>query len=285
MNIKPLADAVNYLTRRVDEPYSRRFSLDYRVSVVSGGEKKYSYRRQSLRAHHNSVALAEPGEVHEGAPVGDFFDLRMLSLTPETFVAYIPDGDGGVDTLPTFAKPVINDLQLSSQLCTLFDGMDGEYDAAYRKLYVEEALQSIIATLTRYSTNRRVEGPLTRERYAIRKSISVIHDSFDETLSLDQLARASGLPKYRFLRAFRVEMGLPPHRYQLNLRVEKAKRMIALGKPLAQVALDSGFHDQSHFHRHFSDVIGLSPMAYRRAISSAKKMHVDRLRQAEYQPD
>jgi AraC-like DNA-binding protein len=270
MKTMRLAASVDYLSRTVDAPYSRRFSLDYRIGLVSNGVKKYSYRKKDMLAGHDSIALAEPGEVHTGAPAGESFELRMLSLTPEAIAAFVPEDCGCDNAYPTFTQPVFTDRMLSGQLRTLFDGIRGQGDPAYRQLYIEESLQSVVALLMASHAGRAFQEPSTRERQAVRKAINLIHDLYDKTLSLDLIARESGLPKYRFLRAFRAEVGLPPHRYQLHFRLEKAKRLIALGTPLTQVALSSGFYDQSHFHRHFIELIGLSPRDYRQATFSAR---------------
>lgn len=271
MNAVRLAPSVDLLSRRVEVPYSRRFSLDYRIGLVTNGIKKYSYRKKDLFADHDSIALAEPGEVHTGAPIGAFFDLKMLSVSPEALAEFVPEDSGCKNEYPTFAKAVINDRDLCGQLRALFVGIHGQHDPACWSLYVEQSLQSIIALLMARHAGQTFQEPSTRERQAVRKAVTFIHDLYDRTLSLERLARESGLPKYRFLRAFRAEIGLPPHRYQLHLRLEKAKRMIACGTPLAQVALFGGFYDQSHFHRHFTRLIGLSPSDYRTATASARR--------------
>jgi AraC-like DNA-binding protein len=270
MNAVRLANSVDFLSRTVDSPYSRRFSLDYRIGLVTRGTKKYTYRKRVLLADHNSIALAEPGEVHTGAPVREPFELRMLSLQPEALAEFVPQDCGYASALPSFDKPVFSDRELNNLLTGLFDGIGCGHDPECWKLYVDECLQSIVALLMARNTGLPHQEPPTRDRQAIQKAMSLIHDLYDRPLSLEEIARESGLPKYRFLRAFRAEVGLPPHRYQLHFRLEKAKRSIAMGTPLAEVALSSGFYDQSHFHRHFTGLTGISPHAYRLATAAAK---------------
>jgi AraC-like DNA-binding protein len=65
-------------------------------------------------------------------------------------------------------------------------------------------------------------------------------------------------------RRFGAAMGLPPHRYHLQLRIDAAKRKLAAGESIVQVAIDLGFSDQSHFTRLFSRVVGATPAQYQK---------------------
>ena len=61
-------------------------------------------------------------------------------------------------------------------------------------------------------------------------------------------------------------MGLAPHEYQVQLRVNRARALLESGESAAQAALDSGFADQSHLNRHFRRILGLTPGAYRKIV-------------------
>ncbi|MBL8967190.1 MAG: AraC family transcriptional regulator [Spirochaetaceae bacterium] len=78
-------------------------------------------------------------------------------------------------------------------------------------------------------------------------------------LTLDELAEASGLSKYRFIAAFKAAFGLSPHAYLLNERVNRAKRLLADGVKPAEAALECGFCDQSHLSRVCSRLSGSTP--------------------------
>lgn len=82
-------------------------------------------------------------------------------------------------------------------------------------------------------------------------------------LALSTLAAAAGLSRYQFLRAFSRLTGLPPHAYLLQRRVQRARRLVRAGLPLAEAAAASGFADQSHMTRCFVRSLGLTPGAFR----------------------
>jgi AraC family transcriptional regulator len=69
-----------------------------------------------------------------------------------------------------------------------------------------------------------------------------------------------------FARAFRDTLGVPPHRYVLQRRIDRAREMlIRTEAPLSEIAVNTGFADQSHFARHFHRLVGVAPSAFRRA--------------------
>lgn len=82
---------------------------------------------------------------------------------------------------------------------------------------------------------------------------------------LKDLAEQTGLSPSRFGRAFKLSMGISPHRWQMNLRVLEAQEMLRDGKrSLADIAHATGFAEQSHFSRVFKEVVGIPPGAWQR---------------------
>ncbi|MBI1877856.1 MAG: helix-turn-helix transcriptional regulator, partial [Chloroflexi bacterium] len=72
----------------------------------------------------------------------------------------------------------------------------------------------------------------------------------------------SNLSPFHLLRAFRAELGLPPHAYLTQIRIERAKALLAQGWPVAQVAFETGFADQSHLTKRFKGIVGVAPGQY-----------------------
>jgi transcriptional regulator GlxA family with amidase domain len=74
------------------------------------------------------------------------------------------------------------------------------------------------------------------------------------------LAEIAQLSVHHFARAFRQSLGIPPHNYIVQRRVEHAQRLLRnTNLPLSEIAIEAGFTDQSHLARHFRTIIGVSP--------------------------
>jgi AraC-like DNA-binding protein len=100
------------------------------------------------------------------------------------------------------------------------------------------------------------------EPQAVRWIRDYIFDNFAGSISLDQLATLTNLTPYYLNRAFRRHVGIPPHEYQIQVRITRAKALLRKRVPIADVALTTGFADQSHFGRHFRRVVGMTPATY-----------------------
>jgi AraC-like DNA-binding protein len=84
---------------------------------------------------------------------------------------------------------------------------------------------------------------------------------------LEELAERAGMSRFALVRAFAREVGIPPHTYQIHLRVQRARELIAGGSSLSEVSLEVGFTDQSHLNRHFKRLIGITPGLYARSLA------------------
>ncbi len=83
-------------------------------------------------------------------------------------------------------------------------------------------------------------------------------------MSLAELAAVAGLSRFELVRRFRDQVGVPPHVFQINLRVEYARRMLTSGVAPAAVAAACGFADQPHLTRTFKRAVGVTPARYAR---------------------
>jgi AraC-like DNA-binding protein len=93
----------------------------------------------------------------------------------------------------------------------------------------------------------------------------VLRGSFDAELSAADLAEAAGCSRFAVYRAFRAAYGMAPSDYRRQVRLAEARRLLASGRPVGEVAAAVGFADQSHLTRWFVRSYGLTPGAYRRA--------------------
>jgi AraC-like DNA-binding protein len=97
-----------------------------------------------------------------------------------------------------------------------------------------------------------------------RRVCDYIEGHLDEKMRLDGLAALSGLSTDHFARAFHRSMGVPPHTYLLRRRLEHVEHMLRETRaPLSEIALATGFSDQSHLARHFRRWAGMSPRQVR----------------------
>lgn len=79
---------------------------------------------------------------------------------------------------------------------------------------------------------------------------------------IGQLAAAVGLSRFHFIRAFHANTGMTPHAFQLDCRINRARRLLRAGVSLAETAQSLGFSDQSHFQHAFKQRVAVTPRQY-----------------------
>jgi YesN/AraC family two-component response regulator len=128
------------------------------------------------------------------------------------------------------------------------------------------------------SMNQTVETnvvvPVSRYQVGLRKTLNYIHDHFEQSLSLEDMAVMSGASETYFCRLFKHETGMTFLNYQNGLRIERACLLL---RDTSDNALDIcyavGFNDYTHFGRQFKKNTGMSPASFRK-----KNHHVRRIR-------
>lgn len=137
-------------------------------------------------------------------------------------------------------------------------------------LYIDCLAHTIAAHLLHRYGARPTSEAIGRARPALSQSglqraVDYIETALEEDLSLEVLAAQAGYSSHFFARAFRAQMGVSPHRYILDRRIERAKHLlIHTDMPLVQIALHTGFSSQSHFSSAFKRLTGVTAGGYRR---------------------
>jgi AraC family transcriptional regulator len=109
---------------------------------------------------------------------------------------------------------------------------------------------------------RPYTGGLSQAR--LQHAIDYIQARLDKKLSLDAIATELNLSIHYFCELFTQSMGIPPYKYVLQQRVERAKLLLKQSeKPLTEIAFECGFAHQSHLNRHFRKLTGITPKRYR----------------------
>jgi AraC family transcriptional regulator len=136
------------------------------------------------------------------------------------------------------------------------------------RLFADHAARAVTAHLIRSYGTSRVHQNGSRgglARWQERRAKELLQADLARDVSLAELASACRLSCSHFSQAFKQTVGCPPHQWLLQQRVERAKQLILNTKlPLSEIALATGFADQSHFTRVFSQRVKASPAAWRR---------------------
>jgi AraC-like DNA-binding protein len=129
-------------------------------------------------------------------------------------------------------------------------------------LECESRLAGAVRLLLSCCAERAVPDPKPHDRRTLSRVRDVLEARYAENVSLPELAGVAGIGRFHLAHAFAHQYGLPPHAYRVALRVSKARALLARGVPPAEVALATGFSDQSHLTRAFRRFVGVTPAHY-----------------------
>jgi transcriptional regulator GlxA family with amidase domain len=102
---------------------------------------------------------------------------------------------------------------------------------------------------------------------AMRRVHEYVEAHLHNSIELVELSGIAGLSVFHFAREFKQSAGVTPHYYLVRKRVERAKELLAgTDHSLSEIAFATGFSDQSHFTRHFRQIIGITPGQFRRSL-------------------
>ena len=227
-------------------------------TVERGAPVSYRCNKRALTRCPQVGMLMGPGQLHADDAYSGPSDYRILRIAP-CVLARAATRLGLLSANLTVAEHEIasaatNDLFLS--LHAAFEsGRDG---AAMHRL-----LDACIGEIVRRCTT---QAPPTVERREVRRARQFIRDNARESLTLADIAAAAGRSKWGLASLFRDQVGVPPHQYMVQMRLARARTLLATGRPCSEVAFDVGFCDQSHLNRWFGRAYGVTPGEYQRTL-------------------
>lgn len=242
-----------------DRTFVRHMHDQFGIGLLVHGAQRSASGRSQVEAVAGDLISVNPAEVHDGAPVGGAGRRwHMLYFKPGWIADVLDDmaADAGRPARE-FAYPVLRSRLAAALFRALYQSVAGAGECA-DCLAIDETLPLLIAHLLDHTPASPVPDN------AASRAKAMIDDAPLASVSLATLATEAGLSRFQLVRAFARLTGLTPHAYLVQQRIQRARRLIAAGIPLAEASFASGFADQSHMTRCFVSSFGYSPGKYAR---------------------
>jgi AraC-like DNA-binding protein len=239
------------------EAFSPHRHDTYAIGVTLAGVQTFRYRGQQCFCLPGQLHILHPDEVHDGGSgTEEGFAYRIVYLDP----CLIREALARM-SLPFVRSPIME--AAAGRLGSLREAwdIDAQIDDLSR---IEIALAA--ADLLVAASSGQPARPAALAAAAVTRVRDLIAAAPAERHSMDELERVCGLDRWTLARQFRVLFGTSPSRFRTLRQLDRVRRLLRNGAPLAEASLEAGFADQSHMTRRFKSAYGLTPAVWATAI-------------------
>lgn len=250
----------------MSDPATDDLSIVQNTTAGIGASVDFGAGRFRDRIGVGATGLVAPG-VPTSIFVDDWHRIRVFSI-PRTRIAPLLEAEisnGDPFDLGSLSAGMAYDRQFTSVLDLIWQRCASE--AAFGRLFAEAAAVLIASEILRMRVP--AQGPHLRAGGLAPRALKRVLDHIEETLaddvSLSELAAVAGLSQSHFCRAFHKSVGLPPHRYRFQRRMQHAQEVLLVSHlTVTEVAVAVGYDDPGRFATAFRRHAGLPPSVWRR---------------------
>lgn len=249
------SENITALSAKFDEfEYKKHAHEEYAIGVTLKGIQQWKLEGELCKSRPGGIMLFSPEQMHDGCS-GDKTGLEYV-------MTYIPTDlfkeiSGKKDILK-FSSPIVYDKTLATNIINLARCIE----TGQGNLLTCELIMNIVNRTANADENMRMPKSYT----AVRRSIEMMHESYENPLKLDEICKEVQMSKYHFIRQFKAIKGVSPYQFFLNGKISHAKKLLETKEELYTVMLRCGFYDLSHMNRLFKSVYGITAFAYSQLI-------------------
>jgi len=238
--------------------------------IERGAQAVLQHRKNRFVMPEGTICVINPGHLHEGRGATEVgWDYRMIYISPQDLNAALigtpgtPGMTGAAGSLESrsifFSDSVIDDpdtlrLLRIAHLCS-------ESTDASRLEKSSRLTAALHQLVDRHAIACREPLVQPAMSAAVKRAREYIDANVTLNPSLDEIASVAALSPFHLLREFRKAVGMAPHAYLIQRRVEQAKHLLLKGRSLRAVAIEIGYADQAHLSREFRRFYGTPPGA------------------------
>jgi AraC family transcriptional regulator len=219
----------------------------------------------------NNAFILPAGTLHRCDWQQDI-EFMFVGLDPHIFVRVGQElvNPDRIELIPHFATlqdPLIQGILFTLKQELISGGINTH-------LFVDRLKTTLVAHLLRKYGVQKVQIATYADglpRYKLNQLLDYIDAHLDWNLELEDLAQQVGMSQFYFSRLFKQSLGITPHQYVIQQRVERAKQLLRKGElSLVEVSLECGFANQGHLNRHFKRLTGTTPKEIARMYKTSK---------------
>jgi AraC-like DNA-binding protein len=234
------------------------------VAVTEQGGSVIKSRGQVEEAHASTLFVFNPAEPHAGwMGWSERWRYRSLYLTKIALDRVA--AELGIEQVPYFTHNVFSDTDLIEGFLDMHRAIEQGRDVFHE----HELLVGTFGRLfQRHGSGGGRIDPAPRDQGVLERVKERMRAEYAQELRLEELAQGVGLTTFQLIGLFKRTIGLTPHAYLTQVRLNVACRHLRHSRPIAEVASEVGFYDQSALTKHFKRCYGITPLQFARAAAA-----------------
>lgn len=244
----------------------KHFHEDPCFAIITGGKGIFRVKDQPQYVEKGTIFMLSPGEVHtSGIALGEEeLTYRAFYVSSKLIQDILYEEGNHIAQSFFFKEHLSHDSPFSTTiLATHIHLFETDQLLAQQSLF-RELIWKVIDHFTAYPLKMRQDDLAPAYLPLL---IDYLRAYYKEQVSLEDLAQLAHRSQSQVLRAFKKYVGISPHAFVINLRINQAKKLLLAGMPIAQIAYELGFADQSHLHRYFKRYYYVAPGKFIQAFS------------------
>lgn len=231
------------------------------VAVTERGGSVVRSRGTIEHACKGVLLVFNPGEPHAGwMGRSRFWKYRSFYLAKPAMDRL--GQDLGLAGLPYFMCNVFTDSDLIQGFLDLHAACEEAGPGEERGELMLSAFGTLMAR--HGSSNQRIARS-PKDRELLRRAVALMQERYSGPLALEDVAAVLRVTSFQLIGLFKRNMGLTPHAFLTQVRLNAACRLLKRGSAPAEAAIASGFYDQSAMCRHFKRCYAITPAQFARA--------------------
>jgi len=225
----------------------------YGVGRIEHGGTEWWGGGRVWRSGPGCILVKQPGDVVR----------HVAHHGPTTFTAVMLPANDVARVRGEARAVTIAQLEASDERAAPFHRLIDAACAGVDRLSLEVAVAEAVSALA------AISGTHPEHSRPVRRAMEYIRAQLGGSITLADLADYADLDKFHLCRAFRAQIGMPPHTYVTHLRIARAKALLVRGVRASDVAPLVGLYDQAQLTRHFKRLVGTTPARYAKSARAA----------------
>ena len=230
----------------VDKKFPFHFHQSWSLAFIEYGSENIAFTDTNFLVSKNALQLIPPYSIHKN------WNNKNNVWTYKAL--YISD-----DVIKNVAKKINIDYSYLASFPYFITYCNREFKINEVSIFktIENLFLDTLNTENKSHFNRNTDQSFDDILYYLAVN-------YNQTITLERLEKEFKVNKFKLQKSFKKNIGLTPSEYLTAIRIENSKKLFYTDTPLVEIALESGFYDQSHFTHNFKKYVGVTPGSYKK---------------------